>query len=437
MAIIKNSITFGSGFNITSEGPIDSRMVVENILDLTTVWDSNAPAFEGMMVSVLEDGNIYVLTDSDFSDINNWNKIGASDVDIEELKVSTKKLSAPIKVAGLSEDFGNISNGMEFGVDKTVEDILRELLCKEIYPFVYLSTTNPTLSFDGIIDATASNYKSIMKVGSVLNLNPVTLGSAAISEGYRVGKGFDWGYLSTDDSEMNIINDNPPSISSIVSLVGKYSLTETYTPSNIGIVRTVESSENYENVKFDAGSVKIALGSNKITFSASSPSGSYTHPEYPEYFVVSNLGNTNENKKLEKSDEVNKTITQITDNSKSIEVTGVYPVYVNIDSGSLVEDTKEMELTDSNTIVFENAPSEVASKIHFTFDYPATHDVVSFMIMDVSRNFVDYASPYDKVYETITKVINGEIVSYKRLKTTGNFIGVSTYKIILSKGLDE
>ena len=436
MAIIKNSITFGSGFNITSEGPIDSRMVVENILDLTTVWDSNAPAFEGMMVSVLEDGNIYVLKDSDFSDINNWNKIG-SDIDIEELKVSTKKLSAPIKVAGLSEDFGNISNGMEFGTDKTIEDILRELLCKEIYPFVYLSTTNPTLSFDGIIDATASNYKSIMKVGSVLNLNPVTLGSAAISEGYRVGKGFDWGYSSTDDSDGSIINDNPPSIPSIVSLVGKYSLTETYTPSNIGTVRTVESSENYENVKFDAGSVKIALGSNKITFSASSPSGSYTHPEYPEYFVVSNLGNTNENKKLEKSDEVNKTITQITDNSKSIEVTGVYPVYVNIDSGSLVEDTKEMELTDSNTIVFENAPSEVASKIHFTFDYPATHDVVSFMIMDVSRNFVDYASPYDKVYETITKVINGEVVSYKRLKTTGNLIGVSTYKIILSKGLDE
>ena len=436
MAIIKNSITFGSGFNITSEGPIDSRMVVENILDLTTIWDSNAPAFEGMMVSVLEDGNIYVLKDSDFSDINNWNKIG-SDIDIEELKVSTKKLSSPIKVAGLSEDFGNISNGMEFGTDKTVEDILRELLCKEIYPFVYLSTTNPTLSFDGIIDATASNYKSIMKVGSVLNLNPVTLGSAVISEGYRVGKGFDWGYLSSDDSEGDIINDNPPSIQSIVSLVGNYSLTETYTPSNIGTVRTVEPSENYENVKFDAGSVKIALGRNKITFSASSPSGSYTHPEYPEYFAVSNLGNTNENKKLEKSDEVNKTITQITDNSKSIEVTGVYPVYVNIDSGSLVEDTKEMELTDSNTIVFENAPSEVASKMHFTFDYPSTHDVVSFMIMDVSRNFVDYASPYDKVYETITKVINGEVVSYKRLKTTGNFIGVSTYKIILSKGLDE
>ena len=428
---ILDIILFASDNNMTLKGV----QVVDKIENLTD--DTLVDIYQGMVVSVVEDKSLYILlTNSDNLD-REWKKVG-SDVDIEELKVSTKKLSAPIVVAGLSEGIGNITNGMEFGTDKTIEDILRELLCKEIYPSVYLSTTNPTISFDGIsIDNTNNNYKSVMEVGSVLNLGSVSLGLANISKPSRVGRGFTWGYSVDNDNKKDNGNNNPPVKDGVSSLVGKYSLTETYTPSNIGIVRTVESSENYENVKFDAGSVKIALGSNKITFSASSPSGSYTHPEYPEYFVVSNLGNTNENKKLEKSDEVNKTITQITDNSKSIEVTGVYPVYVNIDSGSLVEDTKEMELTDSNTIVFENAPSEVASKIHFTFDYPATHDVVSFMIMDVSRNFVDYASPYDKVYETITKVINGEIVSYKRLKTTGNFIGVSTYKIILSKGLDE
>ena len=77
MSIIKNSITFGSGFNITAEGPIDSRMVVEYIDDLTTVWNSDAPAYEGMVVSVLEDGNIYVLRNVDFTNINNWKKQGS------------------------------------------------------------------------------------------------------------------------------------------------------------------------------------------------------------------------------------------------------------------------------------------------------------------------------------------------------------------------
>ena len=77
MSIIKNSITFGSGFNITAEGPIDSRMIVEYISDLTTVWNSDAPAYEGMVVSVLEDGNIYVLRNIDFTDINNWKRQGS------------------------------------------------------------------------------------------------------------------------------------------------------------------------------------------------------------------------------------------------------------------------------------------------------------------------------------------------------------------------
>ena len=77
MAIIKNAIDFGSGFNIKSQGPIDSRMIVEYISDLTTVWDSDSPVYVGMIVSVLEDGNVYVLRNKDYTDINNWKKQGS------------------------------------------------------------------------------------------------------------------------------------------------------------------------------------------------------------------------------------------------------------------------------------------------------------------------------------------------------------------------
>ena len=92
MGIIKNSITFGSGFNITAEGPIDSRMVVEYIEDLTTVWNSDAPAYEGMVVSVLEDGNTYILLKGkDFTDINSWKRQGS-----EGGSSSVGKYSLPI-----------------------------------------------------------------------------------------------------------------------------------------------------------------------------------------------------------------------------------------------------------------------------------------------------------------------------------------------------
>ena len=103
MAIIKNSIDFGSGFNIKAQGPIDSRMIVEYISDLTTVWNSDAPAYEGMMVSVLEDGNVYVLRNIDFTNINNWKKQG-SDGDGSGIgKYSLPVMTEEMKNAALAD----------------------------------------------------------------------------------------------------------------------------------------------------------------------------------------------------------------------------------------------------------------------------------------------------------------------------------------------
>ena len=426
---ILDIILFASNNNMTLKGV----QVVDKIDNLTdsTLED----VYQGMVVSVVEDNSLYILlTDDSDSDEREWKKVGA-DIDIEELKTSSKKLSAPITVAGLSGSFGNVSNGKIYTTDNTVEDILRDLLCKEIYPSVSLTTNNPTLSFGGLKNASASNHQSLMEVGSVLNLNPVTVEIASISNGYRRGSGFTYGYSVDNDGEKDGDN-NPPLISlTNVSLVGSYSLTETYSPSSIGTVRTVDTSDNCDNVKFDEGSVKIGLGSNTISISATSPSGTYTHPEYPEYFVISNLGKTDANKKLPKSSAVNGSLSSIT-KSVSISVTGVYPVYVNISSGSFVDEPIKMTLTTSN--IFElDVPSEVASEKHFTFDYPATHTISSFEIKDLSGNFVEYSATYEAESVIITKVIGGDDVSYKRLITTGAFQGVGTYKITLSKGLDR
>ena len=425
---ILDIILFASNNNLTLKG-VQVVDKIENLTDSTLV-----DVYQGMVVSVVENNSLYILlTDSD-SD-REWKKVG-SDIDVEELKTSTKKLSAPITVAGLTGSFGNISNGKTYTTDNTVEDILRDLLCKEIYPNVTLFTNNPNLSFGGIKGATASNYENIMEVGSVLNLDAVTLGAASISEGYRRGNGFTYGYSSANDDNKDG-EENPSSISAITSLVGMYSLTETYSPSITGDVRTVASSDKCEDVKFDVSNVVIGLGNNTISFSASSPSATYKHPEYPEYYVVSNLGNTDANKKLSKSSEVNVTLNSITD-SKRISVTGVYPVYVNISSDRLVDEPVKMELIASDTIVIDNVPSEVESKIHFKFDYPATHSVVSFEATDIQGNFVSYDASYEKESnETITKVICGKEVSYKRLQTTGKLQGEGTYKIILSKSLDR
>ena len=421
---ILDIILFASNNNLSLKGV----MVVDKIDNLTD--NTLEEVYQGMVVSVVEDNSLYILL-SEVDGKREWKKVG-SDIDIEEITTSAKQLSEPITVAGLSGSLGaNISNGKTY---TNIEEILRDLLCKEIYPEVSLSTTNPIITFGGINGATASNYKSIMEVGSTLNLNPVTLNSASISTCSRRGVGFNYGYSSTNDNNKDG-DENPPIKEGETSLVGSYILTETYSPASIGNVRTSISSDNYEDVKFDAGSVTISLGSNNISLSATSPSGVYSHPEYPEYFVISNLGNTSVDKKLSKSSTVNGTIESIVVN-KNISVTGVYPVYVNINSGILVDEPIKIDLTASNTFEF-SVPSEVVGKIHFTFDYPATHDVVSFEIKDLTGNFVSYDATYEAESETINKVVGGKDISYKRLKTTGKLQGEGVYKITLSKGLDR
>ena len=397
--------------------------IVNEIVNLTD--DTLVDVYQGMIVYVVEDNSLYILL-TDSGD-RRWEKVSSK---------GGGELSSSITVAGLSGVLGaNISNGTTYN---SVEDILRDLLCKEIYPDVSIVTVNPTLSFRGIsIDDMDSNYKSIMEVGSILNLGSVSLGSASISKGYRVGRGFTNGY-SIDNNQ--VITGNPPQIDSINELLdGLYTLTETYSPTNIGTPRTSIASEICGDVIFGEGEVKIALGSNTISITATSPSGKYTHPEYPEYYVVSNLGKTN-GSKLEASSLINGIINSIRDN-ETISITGVYPVYVNIDKDikKLVDEPIKMELTTSDTFEFD-VPSEVGSgEIHFKFDYPATHTVLSFEAKNLDGNYVNYDASHEKESnEIITKTICGKSVLYKRLQTTGSsFQGEGKYKITLSKSLDK
>ena len=425
---ILDTILFVKNNNLTLKGV----MVVDEIKNLT---DSTLiEVYQGMVVSVLEDNSLYILLSESGAE-REWKKVG-SDINIEELKTSTKKLSSPITVAGLSGSIGNVSNGKTYTTDDTVEDILRDLLCKEIYPDVKLETVNPTITFGGINGVISSNYKDVMKVGSVLILDSVTLSEASISDCYRIGSGFTYGYSKDNDNKKDESEELLKQYGTS-SLTGKYSLVEKYSPSSIGTVRSVNSSENYEDVKFNEGSVIIGLGSNKISLTAESPSGLYTHPEYPEYYVVSNLGNTDDKYKLERTPAINDVDVPSITKTENISVTGVYPVYVNIDSGKFVNETIEMELTASNTIEFD-VPSEVASGIHFTFDYPSTHSVTSFEIWNKFENkFVNYAASYESESEIVEKDINGFKYQYNRFVTTGNLQGEGKYKITLSKRLDE
>ena len=81
MGLIKNAINFGNGFNIGAVAPIDSRMRVEKVADLTSVWTAEIPAYKGMIVTVMETSEVYVLKDADnYTSLDSCNFVGVCDM---------------------------------------------------------------------------------------------------------------------------------------------------------------------------------------------------------------------------------------------------------------------------------------------------------------------------------------------------------------------
>ena len=87
MGLIKNAINFGNGFNIGAVAPIDSRMRVKSVEDLTSVWTAEIPAYKGMIVSVMDTSEVYVLKDADnYTSIDSWVKLGSASGTADALK---------------------------------------------------------------------------------------------------------------------------------------------------------------------------------------------------------------------------------------------------------------------------------------------------------------------------------------------------------------
>lgn len=98
MARGTNTFSLGAGFNITGQEPIDSRLVVGTLSDLTTqeTW-KGVGLYNGLVVAVTESSTLYVLKNRD--DVTNpesWVAVGGDvsadlaelTADVEELKTS-------------------------------------------------------------------------------------------------------------------------------------------------------------------------------------------------------------------------------------------------------------------------------------------------------------------------------------------------------------
>lgn len=117
MARGTNTFSLGAGFNITGQEPIDSRIVVSALSDLTTeeTWNG-VGLYNGLVVAVTESSTLYVLKNRD--DVTNpesWVAVGGDvSADLGELKSDVEGLKTS------KQDKVVAGNGIDISDGKTI-----------------------------------------------------------------------------------------------------------------------------------------------------------------------------------------------------------------------------------------------------------------------------------------------------------------------------
>ena len=118
MARGTNTFSLGAGFNITGQEPIDSRLVVGTLRDLTTpeTW-KDVGLYNGLVVAVTESSTLYVLKNrDDVTNSESWVEVGGDvSADLAELTANVEELKTSKQDKIIS------GNGIDLNADgKTV-----------------------------------------------------------------------------------------------------------------------------------------------------------------------------------------------------------------------------------------------------------------------------------------------------------------------------
>jgi hypothetical protein len=143
----------------------------------------------------------------------------------------------------------------------------------------------------------------------------------------------------------------------------------------------------------------------------------------PVYYACSNLGKTSEEHKTEPKDTVTKTSTTPS-NSKTLNVTGVYPYYTNKDN---ITTFAKLGLTTNKTLDVTFV-AETASNKH-AFKIPAKFNVTKITLLNtLSGKYEDYSvSRFSVTTENID--VQGTNVQYKVYTRNDGTNGSSSFKI--------
>ena len=345
-------------------------------------------------------------------------------------------LQKNIVVAGMTDKFGagNYKNNDVIPAGTDIYTILQNILCKELYPTAVKSTQGNITS--SVEKPTISLSQSgTVTYGTPCTLNSITCGALSVTPSASKVTGLTYGYSSADDdsadSTSTTITKNVTS--SITDAT--YDLAVSFTGFN-GQTSMTATGEGKDACKIESTELGfITMGENKISVKQTGPAVSGEIEKIESGYTVSNLGNTDSSQTYRAVAALSKQLDRPT-SSDSKTITGVLPCFYNLSNGALVDDaTVQMSLITGQTFTDISVPSEGVAKKHFMFDFPADRKVSTFKVKDLQGNYVTFEAAYTQDTE-VEKEINGIKMNYKRLQTTGDFVGDGVYRIELSKKLN-
>lgn len=353
------------------------------------------------------DGNKYLTDNGNYQEL------------IEDTTETIKTTDAIPVAGGPLADLLNKAGINSISPDTSMQDLFVSLFTKELWPTNLVFKEGTVSAAIAAPSFTLSNT-GLVEVGATVTIGKTTLSAATMSTTARTYSGFTYGYSSTNDNTKDSSNTT---ITVNASNAALNSVNYTMKRTTNGSVENATANTNPAQVTLDSKTFKAIEGTNTVKVDITGPTANATFASMPVYYACSNLGKTSEEHKSVAKDTITKT-SSTPSNSKTLNVTGVYPYYTNKDN---ITAFSKLALTTNKTLDVTFV-AETASNKH-AFKIPAKFNVTKIALLNtLSGKYEDYSvSRFSVTTETIN--VQGTNVQYKVYTRNDGTNGSSSFKI--------
>lgn len=353
------------------------------------------------------DGNKYLTDNGNYQEL------------IEDTTETIKTTDAIPVAGGPLADLLNKAGINSISPDTSMQDLFVSLFTKELWPTNLVFKEGTVSAAIAAPSFTLSNT-GLVEVGATVTIRKTTLSAATMSTTARTYSGFTYGYSSSNDNTKDSSNTT---ITVNASNAALNSVNYTMKRTTNGSVENATANTNPAQVTLDSKTFKAIEGTNTVKVDITGPTANATFASMPVYYACSNLGKTSEEHKSVAKDTITKT-SSTPSNSKTLNVTGVYPYYTNKDN---ITTFAKLGLTTNKTLDVTFV-AETASNKH-AFKIPAKFNVTKITLLNtLSGKYEDYSvSRFSVTTETIN--VQGTDVQYKIYTRNDGTNGSSSFKI--------